>query len=131
MRVPRPGRRGLRIDDQHGTVDQLEHAAPGSESRSELLRRARECRYGFERCECEQRHGGDEHPVEPALRMRGNGRSEHSNGRQAGNQDDQTRAEPGDGGIAAGVPDEASIGLPDRGKPLLLAAVENELRRAS
>ena len=60
---------------------------PGSEGRSELLCCAGEWRHGFERCECEQRHRRNEHPVEPAPAVRGNSRSEHgrpSSGRRSG-----------------------------------------------
>ncbi len=109
----RDGERQAR--DARPPVGQLEDSPARRDGRRELLGSGRERRHALERRECEQRNGRDEDPVEAPCRMGGHGGGQHGDGRQARDQDEQSRAEPGDEGVAPGVARELSD--PPRERP--------------
>ena len=76
--------RRLGVSDQHRSVDQLQHATSRGQRHTELPGRVRQRQHRLERGEREERGGGDEHAIEPFVRMRRDGERQHRRRRQPG-----------------------------------------------
>ncbi len=120
--------RAPRIGDARLAVDQLEHAAARRERRTELACYADEGLDGVERGKREQGQHRDQHAVELPARVRRHGQGEHADNRPAGDCDLQAVADSCSESVAAADADERLVSGLDPCEPLLLLAVDDELR---
>ena len=123
------GRRARLGGIAHGrlAVDELEHAAAGCDRGPELRGGGPKRRDALERRQREQSGRRDEHPVNRRVGRH----SKHTGDGQAGDQDRQALREAGCERVAPAEAGELAAPCPDAGEGVLLAPVDDELRRTS
>ena len=122
------GTRPVRIPDRRLPVGQLEHAPAGRDRGRELDRGRAQRQDAVERREREQRHASPRAPGRPSALCQDR---QHAGDGQARDQDRESLGEARGERVAAAETHELVASRPDPGQRVLLAPVDDELRRAA